>query len=764
MKTKSRTLLKTFGCLLLFLALLALPTLLRAGYYYRRFYVPRSVPRPDHAAVDVPTVALAAFADVDVQRREGRIIIDRAHDNTVNEADLNVLLARFTARGLETVSLTSGDHLPDMLRDAAALVVIAPHETFYPWEIKAVEHFVEQGGRVLLVADPSRYSFRVEYDEYYGEYYEAVSDVSAINSLASSFGLAFADDYIYNTAEHAGNYQYVILRDFASSQLTTGLDKVVFYAAHSIAAGQKALITTDDHTTSSLSEQTGGLATVSLGGDGRVLAVSDFTFMTEPYNSSADNNRLIANIADFLAGAERAYSLTDFPNFFGDEVALIPLAGEPGENALSAEMIDQGYILQSAFESAGKTLRLQAQPGADRDAIFIGLYESVEFSPEAAEILAGRGISFTLETVERRRATPTPTPRYTPTPVVSAVEPPTPTPKSTPPPTPTEKPLRDRINVTGVGQMDAQEISLIYQNEEDNRQVVMVLAFTEESLNAAIQRLIFGDFTRCLLDQDRSGDPATISLVLCPTDYEPSEEAPTPTLAPTATPTPLDELYPTPTPAAEGGILIVTDDDGTGVYDWWTSAYDFQDLAIEAGYPATVWSTYLDGEVTLEQMQSYDAVIWCTGDYREEEFTPAEDDLLTIAAYLAGGGRVILSGAFIGSPEENESGLLLDIQVTQADHPLTEGFESEQVITLEHFISNEDYSPYVLDETNPEAVAFARGPASEFAGAAVITVDEDEFSGSRTIVIGFPIYLMPWEEKHQLGSNAILYLMEGIEG
>ena len=762
MKTKLRTFLKTLGCVFLFLALLALPTLARAGYYYRRFYVPRSVPRPDHAAVDVPTVALVAFTDVDVQEGKGRVvIIDRAHDNALDDADLNVLLARLTTRGMETVSLTPGDHLPDMLHNAAALVVIAPHESLYPWEIEAVERFVEQGGRALLVADPSRYSFRYEYDEYGYPYTVPSSDVVALNSLASPFGLAFADDYIYNTAEHAGNYQYVILKDFAESPLTTGLNEVIFYAAHSVAAGEEALITADEHTTSSLSEQTGGLATMSLGSDGRALAVSDFTFMTEPYNSSADNNRLIANIADFLAGAERTYGLIDFPHFFGAEVSLVLLMGEPGEAAFSAETIDQGYILQSAFESAGKALHWQARPKVGHDAIFVGLYEGVEFSPEASEILASQGISFTLETVERRRATPTPvvspagspTPRYTPTS--------TPTPQFSPTPTPTEKPLRDWIDVAGAGQVEAKEIALFYHNKDDGRHVVMALAFTEEGLNAAVQRLIFGDFTHCLIAEDRSGDPMAISLALCPTAYEPSEEGPTPT--PMPTPTPEDDSYATPTPIPEGGILIVADDDGTGVYEWWTSAYDFRDIAIEAGYPATVWSTYLDGEVTLEQMQSYDAVIWCTGDYQEEGITPALDDLLTISFYLADGGRVILAGAFIGDPEESESGLLLDIQVTQVDHPLAEGFEADQIITLERFTADEDYSPYLLDETDPEAIVFTRGPASEFAGGAVVTVDEDESTGSSTIVIGFPIFLMSWEEQQQLGTNAILWLMEGGE-
>jgi len=40
-------------------------------------------------------------------------------------------------------------------------------------------------------------------------------------------------------------------------------------------------------------------------------------------------------------------------------------------------------------------------------------------------------------------------------------------------------------------------------------------------------------------------------------------------------------------------------------------------------------------------------------------------------------------------------------------------------------------------------------------------VDVDEFTDSRTILIGFPTFLMPWEEKHQFGTNAVLWLMEG---
>ncbi len=39
----------------------------------------------------------------------------------------------------------------------------------------------------------------------------------------------------------------------------------------------------------------------SLSKEGKVLAIYDLTFITEPYNGILDNNQLISNIADWLA-------------------------------------------------------------------------------------------------------------------------------------------------------------------------------------------------------------------------------------------------------------------------------------------------------------------------------------------------------------------------------------------------------------------------------------------------------------------------------
>jgi hypothetical protein len=138
---------------------------------------------------------------------------------------------------------------------------------------------------------------------------------------------------------------------------------------------------------------------------------------------------------------------------------------------------------------------------------------------------------------------------------------------------------------------------------------------------------------------------------------------------------------------------------------------------------------------------------------------PDAEDLSMLMNYLNEGGRVILSGAFIGS-EEGERGIVLDVQVVQGGHPLAQGFAPDQVITLERFTADEDYATTVLGETDPQAVVFSRGPASELAGRPAVIVEDDASGGARAIWIAVPLYLWPTEERLQLANNAIDWILE----
>ncbi len=93
-----------------------------------------------------------------------------------------------------------------------------------------VREFVAKGGRLLLVADPTR--FVVEWDEY--DYLVFDYDAPHMNTLSTEFGLIFQADYLYNTVENEGNFRNIGLTQFGDDALVAGLERVVFYAAHSI--------------------------------------------------------------------------------------------------------------------------------------------------------------------------------------------------------------------------------------------------------------------------------------------------------------------------------------------------------------------------------------------------------------------------------------------------------------------------------------------------------------------------------------------------
>ncbi|MFN2156694.1 MAG: hypothetical protein ACK2UX_15790, partial [Anaerolineae bacterium] len=117
---RSRLWLRAVGRISLFVVLLLAPTLARAAYLYRRPYVAPGVQLPDLAQIQVPRASSVPFVDEDVQPGSGIVAIDRAHGNRVDDAELNVLLARLTKRGIRATSVWPGESLPDALRTVTA--------------------------------------------------------------------------------------------------------------------------------------------------------------------------------------------------------------------------------------------------------------------------------------------------------------------------------------------------------------------------------------------------------------------------------------------------------------------------------------------------------------------------------------------------------------------------------------------------------------------------------------------------------------------
>jgi hypothetical protein len=760
--------LKKVLLVILALVLLALPLAARWLYFYEGRYEPGKVARPDLAQIEVPPSGVESFADRYAALAPGVILVDVAHSNQFEMAELAVLRARLSSRGQRIEPLVAAEDLGDQLRYASALVIISPGSDWTPDEIDKVERFVEKGGRLLLVTDPTRYGIR--YDEYDMPVID--DDVPHINDLAARFGLLFQADYLYNTADNAGNFRNIKLSSFAQNQLTQGLRQVVFFAAHSVISEEPALIAADGETRSSSSERSDTLAVAVLADGGSVLALGDMTFMTEPYDVVEDNDQLIANIADYLGGAQREYDLADFPFFFDDRVDLV-YTGDP---VLDSDLLQEGSVVQSLLADVGKELTVRAQEDKASDTLFFGLYkEADEAEPYLAAAQVTLAITPTEEYEGKSELGPKPMPATETNPPASPVQSITSTRVITPSTegaapgpnaaqpisitTEITSPLHSRIEIGSLGDMVPTGTLLLLLQRDGARQVLVVLAQTEVGLASAVERLTAGDLEDCILEGTEAF--AANELVLCPTgEVAPGSGKggwPPPSTQPTAEPTPVvtDTVTPAePVGGSGGNIIVVSMDRGVGRYDDMTSVEDYEAILGER-YDLTVWSVDEKGLPGEADLAGYDLVIWTSGDH-EDALGDGEDNVLY--SVMLDGVPVILSGAFLGDVQNGA--VQRDIQVKDANHPLAQGFAEEQVISFVAAPSGLEYETSILEDPGEgSTIPFVRGPESEQGGAPAVVSTKDERAGLQVVFIGFPLYLLPDEAKSQLVLDTVDWML-----
>ena len=126
------------------------------------------------------------------------------------------------------------EFLETRLRQAGSLVVISPTEPYTEEERGLVRRFVEKGGRLLLISDPTR--------------------TQQINSLAEEFGLSFQPGFLYNQVDYDLNHRNIFVKDFFADPVTEGLSQVAFYTAGAIRSAGPALAYPDGNAFPSLVE------------------------------------------------------------------------------------------------------------------------------------------------------------------------------------------------------------------------------------------------------------------------------------------------------------------------------------------------------------------------------------------------------------------------------------------------------------------------------------------------------------------------------
>lgn len=290
----------------------------RGFFFYTGLYSPPPNNIPGYADIIVPSVSSVEFTD-NHTAGEGVILIDLAHDNNFDTKELNVLLLRLVSRGLTIKFLDEKEKLGKALlgeeeeeeevqqkvgssdnvgeeeqqklsykemkdeeeeKLPGAFIIVSPRSDFSREDKKAINEFIDDGGKLMLIADPTKYN--------------------EVNDISLEFGLIFERGYLYNMKENEANYRNIFVSEFKENELTKNLNKIALYIAGSVSSADSGIAFVDGNTFSSVIETRKGLSPIALAKESKVLAVHDLTFMTEPYNGTLDNNQLISNIADWL--------------------------------------------------------------------------------------------------------------------------------------------------------------------------------------------------------------------------------------------------------------------------------------------------------------------------------------------------------------------------------------------------------------------------------------------------------------------------------
>ncbi|MBN1315226.1 MAG: hypothetical protein JXA42_07155 [Anaerolineales bacterium] len=477
---------KSFLYPFVFLVLLALPIAGRYALYYERPVDRPEIVRPDLDVIDVPTPSSKSYSDESQASGKGIVIVDMAHENRFELSELDVLAARLAARGYLLKEWLDED-IDQVLEEASSLLVAVPAQSFSQEEVKAVQDFVSSGGRLLLIGDPTRFEASYNMEDFSEE---IDSDVPYLNSLSVAFGIAFVDDYLYNVEENEGNFRNIRLDDWGKSEdsnkIVAGLESVVFYATHSLSVPENAaIIRADNLTWSSATDRPGGLVVAAQTKDERVVALGDLTFMTEPYHTVRDNGRFIAQIADFLMGEERSYELVDYPLFFGPETLLVfpenPELG-PGQLQLVSD-------LQKVFEENDRSLSLAKEVDPKRNALVASLYSQ---SDSIEDYLFEIGITLvvTLSEVVDSQV------------ITEEVE------------LDEAEPAEGLLMVDTIGEFDMSGTALVVLENGKNRQVLTVLAASQQGLENVLNQLPDLESIDCVFSD---------SVVLCPSGVSDEE-------------------------------------------------------------------------------------------------------------------------------------------------------------------------------------------------------------------------------------------------
>lgn len=504
--------------LLTALICLLLPILARALWYYQGFYFRSPIdqaPEYEKFMVPLPTLATQPAPQFIESSSNKRVLIDYAHTNRFNLAEIDSLTQALLHLNAGIELDKDGKNLASKLQESDAYIIIAPTTAFNIESIQTIEDFVKRGGRLLIVADPTRTNQNY--------YVDVQNSILYANQVIDPFRIAFEIDYIYSITNNEGNYRNVFAIPAEENKLTHDIENIVFYGAHPLSGVLVPLLKGDKTTLASGTDQGGDLVMAASSMNGNVLALGDMGFMVTPYHQVADNHRLVLNIAEFLAGESRPRTITDFPNLFTRPVVIL----ETEDLIMDKNLLAELSSLQTVYEAQGLETTITNRAVEGKDLLILGTYPS---SSTLNNYLLSSGFEMKnpLMTDFISAATPSNTNSTSTNP--------------TPPPVRIEY-FNNNYQFPGIGSIPSRGFNFILYNQGEKRNTLILLAESRKNIIDLIKFINKGSLKGCMVQPN---------LAVCPGGIAVKEIAtPTP-LAATPTSTPAEATTPTPTPTPAG--------------------------------------------------------------------------------------------------------------------------------------------------------------------------------------------------------------------
>ncbi|NMC78000.1 MAG: DUF4350 domain-containing protein [Chloroflexi bacterium] len=478
--------------LLAFVLLLLLPIVGRALWFYQGIYH-RATPvaTPDYNSFTMPFPTLStppALAKAEQPSGQvPQVLFDQVHGNLYTLSELDTLTQTLSELGSEVKADTGARALKEQLKSAAAYVVIAPTVPFSNEEIAAINQFVERGGHLLVIADPTR-----EYGSDLLTGAASYDSVDASNPLLAAYNMAFVNDYVYNLVKNEGNFRNIYAQPASQTGVADKITSVVFYSVHSINAPQDQMVLeSSSDSLSSKTDQGQNLALAAASPDGRVLAIGDMTFLTAPYNQVADNGLFIQNLARFLNAGERDANLLDFPYLFKRPVTLLL----DQENSLDSDTLTLVSQIQQSLQALNVSMEIAEKPASGKDLILFGTFDDMDALGEYLTPfhLKYSGLALPTDLVADE---PPPTEETTPTPEMAL-----PSDEETGSLLDLLSSLGSSLEVPGVGQVDTEGTGLFLFSAKPEQNTLILLGNSNQELLGLAGLIAGGSLTDCITNE-----------------------------------------------------------------------------------------------------------------------------------------------------------------------------------------------------------------------------------------------------------------------